>query len=178
MLQDPSTGTRGDTPLPDWITKAVADSAAEQAEQNALPPAEAEARAEYRRIEHENWLRLSANKRARGHGDCSHEADTAARQAVTTVRQNIAWRAAATAPRQAAAAPVPVSSTAVRPRERRDRSGRSSQRSGDSGSDDGASEPPPPGDWHWTQPAAWQPPAVAPHRYARSNRRDTLAVAA
>ncbi|MGZ4325935.1 MAG: hypothetical protein ACXVHB_28835 [Solirubrobacteraceae bacterium] len=62
----------------------------------------------------------------------------------------------------------------VRPRERRDRSGRSSQRSGDSGSDDGGSEPPPPGEgWRWTQPAAWQlPTAVQAYRYgARRNRR-------
>jgi hypothetical protein len=162
MDEHPSTGTRGDT-LPDWLKQAVADSERRQARLARSTPAEAKARADYYRREHENYLWLSAEKRTRGTGDCSREAGAASRMAAAAV------------------------SAAVRPRERRDhgggnttrrnRAGRSSARSGDSGSDDGGSEPPPPGEWHWTQPAAWQPRAVENHRYARSNRARQLVAA-
>jgi hypothetical protein len=91
MLQHPSAGTRGDT-LPDWVTEALAKSEAQQAKQAEATPEQAHATAERYRIEHENYLRLTVDKRAQGDGDCSHEADLAAQQAVTTARQHVAWR--------------------------------------------------------------------------------------
>jgi hypothetical protein len=86
------------------------------------------------------------------------------------------WGYRLAARRQATGTPVPViATTASRPRERRDRTGRSSARSGDSPSD----EPPPPGDWHWIQPAAWQPlDPIAGDRMDRRSRRDRQLVAA
>jgi hypothetical protein len=183
-----SAGTRGDTP-PDWLNEAVAKSAAEVERRNAIPADEAAAIAEYVDTRNAIALESTAEKRAMATPqfgpDLSEEIDTANRQAFTIVRQRVAWRTAMTAPRQTTAAPAPVATTAIRPRERRDRSGRSSQRSGDSGSDSDGSEPAPPltvaarnsqpepGDWRWTQPAAWQPlAAIAGYRIARRSRRE------
>jgi hypothetical protein len=139
----------------DDLRGLVADSEAKVARQNALPPAEAKARADYYRRRHEHEQRLTAAKRREGTGDCSREFAIASRLAAAAV-------------------------STVRPRERRDRgasstarrnrAGRSSARSGDSG-DDGGSEPPPPAGWRWTQPQAWQAPIVQPRRTRRRNNQ-------
>jgi hypothetical protein len=172
MDEHPSAGTRGDT-LPDWLNKVVADSADEQARQNALPPDDAAAIAECVSVRNALVHELTADKRAMATPefgpDLSAEYDTANRQAVTTVRQRVAWRAFVAAPRPAAA-PVPVASTAVCSRERHDRAGRSSQKSGDSPSDSDGESDPPPHHWRWVQPAGWPHPTPTPHRYARRNR--------
>jgi hypothetical protein len=171
-MQDPPTGTRGTSTTPDTtpnLAALVAASEAKVARHNAMSADEAAAIAEHRRVVEELDTKLTAKKRAMATPefgpDLSQEHATATRQAFVIVRQRVAWRAAVAAPRQTAAVP-PSTATPVRPRERRDKAGRSSARSGDSGSDSDGPEPP--GDWRWGQPARW---ADADPRSPRRNRR-------
>jgi hypothetical protein len=115
----------------------VAKSNRRQAKLAKATPAQARAHARYYADQHKRHLSLTAAKRKQGHGDCSRELAAASRYAAGRL------------PVVAAAGHSNVLRFPT-VRERRDRAGRSSAKSGDSGSD-GPGETDP-ADWHWTQP--------------------------
>jgi hypothetical protein len=121
---------------------------------DAFTPAEAAAHARRYSDTHEEYLRSTVAKREQGYGDCSVELDAAERRAVRRMPTVPVLPA-----RQIGSNLVlfPQRRERVaRNRARRDRSTRSSARSGDSGSDDGESEPPAADRWRWASEAGWR----------------------
>jgi hypothetical protein len=132
----------------DWAAK-VAASQRRQAALAALTPKQAAERARYYREQGKHYLRLSALKRKRGHGDCSAEMAAADRHAAVA----LARRAKKPAVRRA-------NVSSGRPRAQ---ATRSSARSGDSPDPDG------PG-WRWASEASWR--AFVASVYSRDVERE------
>jgi hypothetical protein len=118
-----------------------------------LTPEQAAAVKRYYEVLDKAYLRLSAPKRAQGHGDCSAEMAAAEREALGRVRaeQDTNGRAPVAAPRQVGQ-PIRV---VARPRERRAQ--RSSRSTSSSGSDDPGEPEPPAWRWRFEHPAGWLP---------------------
>ena len=135
-----ATTTEGE---PFDFAEAIARSERRQAALAALTPEQARARARMYEDEHKHYLRLSAAKRRKGYGDCSRELAAARRLALGRLTPVLA----------AGHSNVVIFPS---PRERRNRAGRSSARSGDSGSDDSGSEPPAADRWRWASEASWR----------------------
>ena len=131
----------------------VAVSKQRQARLAKSTPEEAAMRTRYYQLVDEVYLRLSAPKRAQGHGDCSEEMAAAEREALERVRAEFPQSAPVQATNGQAPARLvgqPIRMVA-RPRERRAQ--RSSKSTSSSGSDE-PGEPPPPA-WRWRQPDGW-----------------------
>ena len=130
-----------------------ADAVAEQPQAAPAEPTPEQAAlgARFHEVRNEAYDRLSAPKRAQGHGDCSDEMAAATREALEVVRVEFPH---VQAPPAQARPPRPIGQpirVAARPRERRaQRSSRSTSSSSDD--PDLADEPPAPG-WHWAHPA-------------------------
>jgi hypothetical protein len=119
----------------DTIRALVAGSDRKQAALAASTPEQAAMRARAYEEQGKEYLRLSAEKRAQGHGDCTEEMHTATRIAAGRV-----W----TAPWRTLRAVVPRRSNGSSGRPRVTRASRSASSGGDGGDDPPDDEPPPP----------------------------------